>query len=475
MGSCWSGRVEPSQDDLEREEQEQDDGRDRNREQEQEEYGEEKQSRAAVSQILPSTTEEISTMYLSGSKLGAGASGVVLGCINIESGGRYACKMVDLERLKAYEMHHIKQELKIMAHLLGNPNVVQIYDVFESNRRLYIVEELCSRGSLQRGIGKLTEARAAPLFRGMINAVIQCHRMGVIHRDIKPDNFLLTSAGNSRGNLVKLTDFGLATFCIPGEKVFTSVGSPFYMAPEVIRNIGYGPEADTWSCGICLFQMLSNGRYPFFGSVKDFMSRIGDAQEVQFSGSIWWTVSADALDLLQRILCKDVANRIKIEDVLQHPWLQRHQARVLSPVVSVRPNRSKVRQKRAEFVKAFRAGVQVPFYGLLEAIDSRDIELHWRAMLAGFATLENLLIATPDMARQHERDTVLMHSILVRVDATLPLLRGTKTIREIASDMGWTNLSDWADCLLNEPETFDTAQYLHLVKRIYLCCEEDIK
>ena len=147
--------------------------------------------------------------------------------------------------------------------------------------------------------------------------------MGVLHRDIKPDNFLLSEIGAS--STVKLADFGLSTFFRRGEPEKEAVGSPFYMAPEMVMrgSPGYGPEADIWSCGVCLYKFLS-GRLPFPGDTTSKVFRAIRHNEVYYSHPAWSGVSPAALDLLRRILQKDPASRISAEGILTSPWMMRY-------------------------------------------------------------------------------------------------------------------------------------------------------
>ena len=146
--------------------------------------------------------------------------------------------------------------------------------------------------------------------------------MGVLHRDIKPENFLLSKAG--AGATVKLADFGLSTFFRRGELEKEAVGSPYFMAPEMVvrGGPGYGPEADIWSCGVCLFIFLS-GRLPFPGESLAEVFHAIRYKEIDFGHPAWLGVSAAARDLLCKILEKDPAKRITAEGILTSPWMTR--------------------------------------------------------------------------------------------------------------------------------------------------------
>ena len=150
--------------------------------------------------------------------------------------------------------------------------------------------------------------------------------MGVLHRDIKPDNFLLSEIGAA--STVKLADFGLSTFFRRGELEKEAVGSPFYMAPEMIvrGSPGYGPEADIWSCGVCLYKFLSGGHLPFPGETTADVFHAIRYSGVDYATSAWRGVSSAARDLLRRILEKDPAKRITAEGILTSPWMTRFAA-----------------------------------------------------------------------------------------------------------------------------------------------------
>ena len=146
--------------------------------------------------------------------------------------------------------------------------------------------------------------------------------MGVLHRDIKPDNFLLSEIGTT--STVKLADFGLSTFFRRGELEKEAVGSPYYMAPEMVvrGSPGYGPEADIWSCGVCLYTFLS-GRLPFPGETSAEVFTAIRNNGVDYAHPVWRGVSSAARDLLRRILEKDPAKRITAEGILTPPWMMR--------------------------------------------------------------------------------------------------------------------------------------------------------
>ena len=205
------------------------------------------------------------------------------------------------------------------------PQIVQLLDVFESDTHMYLIQELCTGGTLEdllrRAAGPLPEAQVAPLFRSIVKSILHCHQLGVLHRDVKPDNFLLSTSKPNQ--IVKLADFGLSCFYRRGLPVKEPVGSPYYMAPEMVTpgSGGYGPAADLFSCGVILYRFLT-GNFPFPGNTTAEIFHRLKHKEPDYSASpAWRTLSPSARHLVRRLLEKDPFQRIETQDVLTHEWM----------------------------------------------------------------------------------------------------------------------------------------------------------
>jgi len=163
--------------------------------------------------------------------------------------------------------------------------------------------------------GPLPEEEAVRLFRQIIAGLSYCHRFNICHRDLKPENILLDSKHN-----VKLADFGMAALQPAGHWLNTSCGSPHYAAPEIIYGRRYrGDKADIWSCGIILFALLT-GFLPFDGG--DLGNTLRLVKKGDYVLPPW--LSAEAADLIQRILQKKPEDRISIEEIWVHPLLKKY-------------------------------------------------------------------------------------------------------------------------------------------------------
>ncbi|KAJ8466045.1 hypothetical protein OPV22_028597 [Ensete ventricosum] len=258
-------------------------------------------------------------------ELGWGQFGVIRACSDMLTGESAACKSIAKDRLVTPEdIRSIKLEIEVMAWLSGHPNVVDLKAVYEDNDYVHIVMELCAGGELFDRLEKhgcFPECEAAVLFRHLMEVVVFCHDKGVVHRDLKPENILM--ATNSLSSPIKLADFGLATYIKPGESLSGTVGSPFYIAPEVLTG-GYNEAADVWSAGVILYILLS-GMPPFWGKTKSKIFESVRSAELRFPSDPWRSVSDSAKELIRGMLCRDPAQRLTAKQVIDHSWIKEHE------------------------------------------------------------------------------------------------------------------------------------------------------
>ncbi|KAI5084685.1 hypothetical protein GOP47_0000854 [Adiantum capillus-veneris] len=202
-------------------------------------------------------------------------------------------------------------------------HTVRLHQVIEDDTHVHLIIELCRGGELFERIVKkkcYAEAEAAFIIKHLMKSIQFCHRMGVMHRDVKPENILFLEESNT--SPIKLADFGLALEFSPGKKFSGIAGSAYYIAPEVLEG-EYSEEVDVWSTGVVLYVMLS-GVPPFWGETdEDIFNAIREAN-LKFSGTSWNSISFSAKDLITRMLCADVKMRLTPEQVLEHPWILHH-------------------------------------------------------------------------------------------------------------------------------------------------------
>lgn len=243
--------------------------------------------------------------------IGQGKFGSVWLCRCKSSGREFACKTLQ----KGEETVH--REVEIMQHLSGHPGIVMLNAVYEDSNCFHLVMELCSGGRLVDQLnkeGRYSEQRAAHIMKELVLVIKYCHDMGVVHRDVKPENILLTSSGK-----MKLADFGLAMRVAKGQSLTGLAGSPAYVAPEVLSG-SYREKVDIWSAGILLHALLTGG-LPFQGKSLEVVFEAIKNTKLDFHSGIWESVSRPARDLIGKMLTRDVSARISADEVLGHPFL----------------------------------------------------------------------------------------------------------------------------------------------------------
>ncbi|PON31677.1 Parvalbumin [Parasponia andersonii] len=262
---------------------------------------------------------DIRSMFMFGKELQRGQLEITSLCTEKETGRRYACKCIDRKKLVNEE--DFRREVNILKRLSGQPNVVEFKGAYEDRENLYLVMELCSGGELFDRIiarASYSERDAARIFKEIVNVVHVCHSMGVMHRALKPENFLLVNQGEN--SPLKATDFGDSVFIEQGKVYKDIVSSTYYIAPEMLRQ-NYGKEIDVWSAGVILYILLS-GVPPFLGDTKKTIFEAILEGKVDLQSSPWPSISASAKDLIVKMLEMDPRKRITAADALKHPWLK---------------------------------------------------------------------------------------------------------------------------------------------------------
>ncbi|CAN1156548.1 Calcium-dependent protein kinase 4 [Linum perenne] len=271
--------------------------------------------------VLGHRTPNIRDLYNLGRKLGQGQFGTTYLCTDISTGLEYACKSITKRKLISREdVDDVRREIQIMHHLAGHKNIVTIKGAYEDALYVHIVMELCSGGELFDRIiqrGHYSERKAAELTKIIGGVVEACHSLGVMHRDLKPENFLLVNKDDDFS--LKAIDFGLSVFFKPGQIFTDVVGSPYYVAPEVLLK-HYGPEADVWTAGVILYILLS-GVPPFWAETQQGIFDAVLKGHIDFDSDPWPLISESAKDLIRRMLCSSPKERLTAHEVLCHPWI----------------------------------------------------------------------------------------------------------------------------------------------------------
>ncbi|KAI3804074.1 hypothetical protein L1987_32244 [Smallanthus sonchifolius] len=271
--------------------------------------------------VLGHKTANIRDLYTLGQKLGQGQFGTTYLCTENSTGVNLACKSISKRKLISKEdVEDVRREIQIMHHLTGHKNIVTIKGAYEDPLYVHIVMELCNGGELFDRIiqrGQYSERKAAELTKTIVGVVEACHSLGVMHRDLKPENFLLVNKDDDFS--LKAIDFGLSIFFKPGQIFTDVVGSPYYVAPEVLLK-HYGPEADVWTAGVILYILLS-GVPPFWAETQQGIFDAVLKAHIDFESDPWPLISDSGKDLIQKMLCSHPAKRLTAHQVLCHPWI----------------------------------------------------------------------------------------------------------------------------------------------------------
>ena len=256
-------------------------------------------------------------------QLGKGGYGKVYEVKNKKTNEIRACK--HLSKLNIKNLEKFEREINILINS-DHPNIIKIYEVYESQRSLYLVMEECKGGEIfDRIIEHIqskkmySEKDAAEILQQVMSAVEYCHNNGICHRDLKPENLLYLNPGEEKGNPIKVIDFGLSQIISPEKRLKTKVGTAYYVSPEILKG-DYTEICDIWSAGVILYIFLS-GDPPFNGpSDSDIYNKIAQ-MKFSFPEKKWNTISNDAKDLITHMIAPE-NERYTAKQVLKHPWFK---------------------------------------------------------------------------------------------------------------------------------------------------------
>ena len=264
---------------------------------------------------------DINNYYEFIKELGKGSYGQVFRCQNKETGNVYACKKMSKKKIK--NKKQFQTELNLL-RTTDHPNIIKLYDIYEDNKYIYLIMEECDGGEFFDSLAKrakeknmYTEKECARIFKQILEAVNYLHAHGVCHRDLKPENILFSNVADD--SCLKLIDFGLSKVLDGESNMKKTVGTTFYMAPEVIQG-NYNEKCDIWSCGIILYIMLC-GKPPFYSQDEDELKKKICSMHYNFDYPEFKKVSQDAINLIKKILVSP-DKRLSAGEILADPWIK---------------------------------------------------------------------------------------------------------------------------------------------------------
>jgi serine/threonine protein kinase len=254
--------------------------------------------------------------------LGSGKFGKVMLAKCLRTGNKVAVKTINKRRLKPKQQNTLHKEIEIM-QTISHKDIVALLDFFEDSEELHIVLEYCDGCDLFDRIvqrGRYLEVHARPALHSMLRSLNYLHRQDICHRDIKPENFVT----NKHSEDVKLIDFGLSKVMERGDgrslqRMTSRVGTPYYIAPELLVGEEYDTAVDMWSLGV-VFYIMVGGYPPFNGSTDREIFKKIKKGELDLSDPAFRKATPAAISILCAMLHRDPAKRITAEEALAHPF-----------------------------------------------------------------------------------------------------------------------------------------------------------
>lgn len=261
-------------------------------------------------------------------RIGKGSFGSVYKVCHINSNQIRVMKIIKKNTIQLQDDDKkFLKEIEILCKT-DHPNIIKIYEYFIDDINYYLIMEYISGGELYNSISKMisfSEKKAAYIMNQILSAVTYLHSNNIIHRDLKPENILVDEPKIRKNQKedeinIKIIDFGTCNFIEKNKNLTLKVGSPYYIAPEVLKK-SYNEKCDIWSCGIILYILLV-GYPPFIGeTVEDLLSNVSKGI-YSIEGSNWEKISKSAKDLVKKMLEYNPKYRISVEEANNHDWIK---------------------------------------------------------------------------------------------------------------------------------------------------------
>jgi len=283
-------------------------------------------------------------------KIRKGSCATVYECKHKGTQEVFAVKIIRRAKLKASEDEFILNEVSIMQSLSQyGKYVVQLLDFYEEPDYFYLVMDYMGGGDVFDRIlkkSKYTEDDARKLTKVLLKATQCMHQAGVAHRDLKPQNLLLTSEDDDAH--IKITDFGFARRVHTPQSLTSRCGTPTFVAPEILKNIPHDQSADLWSVGVIVYLLLV-GYPPFMKDTQAELFQQIRSGEWKFHKKDWENISKEARELIQHLLVVDPVQRWTADEALKCAWIQAAgtestQVDLMTSIESLRERRARLRQ-----------------------------------------------------------------------------------------------------------------------------------
>jgi len=262
-------------------------------------------------------------------------------CTKKSTGENFACKRVDKRKMIAlYSSQRgtiaarMRAEIEISMKL-KHENLIRVEDIFETGSHVFVIMEMMQGGELFDYViehSNLKESEACAIIKQVANALKFMHDNGIIHRDLKPENVMLSKKPDGKRRkkpFIKIIDFGMSKALSPGRNAQSCLGTPGYMAPEVLEHKDYTASVDMYSLGVVSYILLA-GYMPLQTAEGTWHSR------VIYPAEEWAEVSEDAKDFINRLVTYDPNKRMTAVEALQHKWLSKIKTRRDSTLQSSR-------------------------------------------------------------------------------------------------------------------------------------------